>query len=93
MDSRTITVAKLLHSARRGRTEGGTDPAAGQDGDEGEGDFHGGDAGLEDDLVYGEANVNATPRTIEVAANSDVNPVYREAIATLAAKGGSGSRT
>lgn len=79
MDVRTISVAKLLHSARKGRTDGVTDKTS-PDGEEEEdahdpatGEPHG-------DGVYGASNVIATPRTIEVAANNDVAQAYKDVI-------------
>jgi hypothetical protein len=85
MDQRTISIAKLLHSARKGRTDGATDKEEDDDGvdDVGSGD----EQDAREELLYGEANVNATPRTIEVASNNDVNAVYRDAVAKVSPKG------
>jgi hypothetical protein len=86
MDQRTISIAKLLHSARKRRTDGATDNKDEEDegmDDAGSGDEQDG----REELLYGEANVNATPRTIEVASNNDVNAVYRDAVAKVSPKG------
>ena len=95
MDTRTIGVAKLLHSARKGRTDR-TNTADG-DGDGGDqSTSRGGVMGdyVDDDdvnsnqqgPVYAADNVNATPRTIEVSTTNDVNPVYKDALAKVSPK-------
>jgi hypothetical protein len=82
MDVRTISIAKLLHSARKGRTEGETGAGEFEDGEEGDP----GAAGARADVTYEAGNVNATPRTIEVASSNEVNPAYKGAIALVSAK-------
>jgi hypothetical protein len=87
MDARTISVAKLLHSARKGRAEGEAGAGEPEDGEEGEAGFPGGGA-REEDMTYGAGNVNATPRTIEVASSNEANPAYKGALAVITSKPG-----
>ena len=84
MDARTITVAKLLHSARKGRTEGATDREGDEeDGEEEEGGFEEKN-GAED--VYKASNIISNPRAVEVATSADVAPAYKSAIDLIEAK-------
>lgn len=89
MDGRTIAVAKLLHSARKGRTEGAADKDEGEEGDEdhhsegGAEEKNGRDAGD----VYQASNMISTPRAIEVAANGEVAPAYKSAIDLIETRG------
>ena len=83
LDSRTISVAKLLHSARKGRAGGVGEQNENNAEEEGEDEEvnsprqqHGNDHGQYDKDkgagkgVYGPEDVISTPRTIEVAANA-----------------------
>jgi hypothetical protein len=81
MDVRTISVAKLLHSARKGRTEGEAGAGEFEDGEDGEA---GSPGAREEDVTYGAGNVNATPRTIEVVSSNEANPVYKGALTVVA---------
>lgn len=85
MDARTIVVAKLLHSARKGRTDGTTDK------DDEEEEEHTGwgegkhDTGSEE--VYKASSMIPTPRAIEVSSNAEVAPAYKSTIDLIESKG------
>ena len=92
MDVRTISVAKLLHSARKGRTDGAPPSSANAVDEQLEGEDdedqnspqstfgRGGTASNAGGNVYGPGNVISTPRTIEVTTNAEITPAYRDAI-------------
>jgi len=85
MDARTIVVAKLLHSARKGRTDGVTDK------DDEEEEDHGGKGeekhGPGSEEVYKASSMIPTPRAIEVASNAEVAPAYKSTIDLIESKG------
>lgn len=85
MDARTITVAKLLHSARKGRTDGATDKEGDENDEEEE---EGGFEEKHDDSggVYKASNMISIPRAVEVAPSADVAPAYKSAIDLIEAK-------
>lgn len=85
MDARTIVVAKLLHSARKGRTDGVTDKDDEEEEElEGKGEEKHGSGNEE---VYKASSMIPTPRAIEVASNAEVAPAYKSAIDLIESKG------
>ena len=86
MDVRTISVAKLLHSARKGRVDGTGAEEAGEV-REGE-QAAAAEEAVTDDLAEGycAADVVATPRTIEVTSANEVAPAYKDTVAITSPK-------